>query len=78
VERVDPIAGENLVGIRGKFAVDHYVRIIRSGNPIDQSEILYSGEIRAAPGKTCQNISFRSDAGPKFDQSQDQPMAVRG
>jgi hypothetical protein len=62
VERIEPVPGKNAVEITGNFLTDHYVRIIRSRNPLSESEILYSGVIQAGAFRKVHDFNFDAPA----------------
>ena len=66
VERIELRDGPNCIDISGQFGVDHYVRVIRSKNPLHRSDILYSGVIAAKRGEGVHRIDLmqvdRADA----------------
>jgi hypothetical protein len=62
VERIDLKDGKNSIDIQGKFAAEHYVRIIRSRNPFDKSDILYEGTIEASSHGAAHRITIEPTA----------------
>jgi len=47
VREVDPRALAAGVVVEGRFGVDHFVRLIRTGNPVRDSRVLFNGRICA-------------------------------
>ena len=62
VERIGLKEGKNSIDIHGKFAAEHYVRIIRSRNPFDTSDILYDGMIKASDHSAAHRITIERPA----------------
>ena len=59
VEQIRPAEGTNTIIFRGTFHTDHYVRVIRTRNPLQESEILFSGVIPAASkGEVVHRVAF--------------------
>lgn len=40
VEKIDPVPGRNRIRLSGDLKVDHYLRIVRTANPVEKSDIL--------------------------------------
>lgn len=62
VERIELADGDNCIHIGGRFSVDHYVRVIRSRNPINESDLLFSGVIAAGHEQRALDIRIKSPA----------------
>ena len=45
VARLKTHNGENIIKIRGKFKIPHYVRVVQTGNPLSKSQVLFNGVI---------------------------------
>lgn len=62
VERLDVRNGPNSVVIGGRFAAEHFVRIVRTSNPLDRSDIVYSGHLPAGSAIELPPITFEAQS----------------
>jgi hypothetical protein len=60
VEPLEIDKAKQVIEITGRFDVDHFVRIIRTRNPLDQSEILHSVRIAPSGGVSSLRIPLSS------------------
>jgi hypothetical protein len=57
VEQVEPAAGEHRLELAGRFGRDHHVRVVRTRQPVAESEVLHAGVVAAGSGGYAASFS---------------------